>query len=239
MDIENLIGTMIEGSLRTRRKRSHGAGRFLTGGSRSFINASTLLTVGGLIWGAIETMQQQSAPATGGTAPSPMPSPPQPGRPAPAPLPSGAGPALAAPPPLPGAAPAGQSVPPPMPDGAVRLIRLMVSAARADGQATEAEKQAILEHAREAGVEALVEDEWMRPTPLSSVVGVVTDPQQRADLYVLAYSIVRADEGITGAERIYLARLAAMLNLDRAAVERLEEETDGRIVSQIGGSSRA
>ncbi len=67
MDIENLIGTMIEGSLTSRRKRSRGAGRFLRHGGGSFINASTLLTVGGLIWGAIETMQQQSAAGTGGS----------------------------------------------------------------------------------------------------------------------------------------------------------------------------
>ena len=66
MDIENLIGTMIEGSLTSRRKRSRGAGRFLRHGRGSFINASTLLTVGGLIWGAIETMQQQSRTGTGG-----------------------------------------------------------------------------------------------------------------------------------------------------------------------------
>jgi uncharacterized membrane protein YebE (DUF533 family) len=105
----------------------------------------------------------------------------------------------------------------------------MVSASRADGQASEAEKQAILEHARKAGVEALVEDEWLRPTPLASVVGVVTDPRQRADLYVLAYAIVRADEGICGAERIYLAQLASLLKLDKAAVDKLEAETDDRI----------
>jgi uncharacterized membrane protein YebE (DUF533 family) len=232
MDIENLIGAMIEGSLNTRRKRSHGAGRFLTGGSRSFINASTLLTVGGLVWGVIETMQQQSAAGTGGNASAQVP--PQPSVPH-AGTPSGAaslGRTVPPPlPPLPGAAPAAPAAPA-IPDGATRLIRLMVSAARADGQASDAERQAILEHAREVGAEALVGDEWLRPTPLASVVGVVTDPRQRADLYVLAYAIVRADEGISGAERIYLAQLAAVLNLDKATVNRLEEETDSGIAAQ-------
>jgi len=247
MDIENLIGTMIEGSLTSRRKRSRGAGRFLRHGSGSFINASTLLTVGGLIWGAIETMQQQSAAGTGGSAPAPPPLPNRPAPPSSMP-PASAGPALTAPPPLPPVSrtgvppvgggpgrrsPEGAGGPPvagdALPDGATRLIRLMVSASRADGQASEAEKQAILEHARKAGVEALVEDEWLRPTPLASVVGVVTDPRQRADLYVLAYAIVRADEGICGAERIYLAQLASLLKLDKAAVDKLEAETDDRI----------
>ncbi len=109
----------------------------------------------------------------------------------------------------------------------------MVSAARADGQASDAEKQAILEQAKKAGVEALVENEWLHPTPLASVVGVVSDPQQRADLYVLAYTIVRADEGISGAERIYLAQLASILKLDKATVDRLEEETDARIAAAV------
>jgi uncharacterized membrane protein YebE (DUF533 family) len=235
MDIENLIGTMIEGSLTSRRKRSYGAGRFLRHGSGSFINASTLLTVGGLIWGAIETMQQQSAAGTGGSAPAPAPAPPRPISQWEAPPPPSAGSGPGVPPPLPPApVPAGaSSAAPVIPDGATRLIRLMVSASRADGQASEAEKQAILEHARKAGVEALVEEEWLRPTPLSSVIGVVNDPRQRADLYVLAYAIVRADEGISGAERIYLAQLASMLQLDKATVERLEGETDNRIEAQV------
>jgi uncharacterized membrane protein YebE (DUF533 family) len=138
------------------------------------------------------------------------------------------------PPPLPqvpGAPPAPPAADAGLPDGAARLIRLMVSASRADGQASDAEKQAILEHARQAGVEALVEEEWLHPTPLASVVGAVNDPKQREDLYVLAYAIVRADEGICGAERIYLAQLAAMLQLDRASVDRLEAETDNRIAA--------
>jgi hypothetical protein len=239
MDLESIIGTMIEGSLTSRRKRSYGAGRFLRHGSGSFINASTILTVGGLIWGAIETMQKPSATGQGASAPAPVPVPQRPTPPVPASVPrsaAGAPPAASAtgsetPPPLPDwPAPAPASAPE-LPDGATRLIRLMLSASRADGQASEAEKQAILERARQAGVEALVEDEWLKPTPLSSVVGVVTDSKQREDMYVLAYTIVRADEGICGAERIYLAQLASLLKLDRAAVDRLEEGADGDIAA--------
>ena len=54
----------------------------------------------------------------------------------------------------------------------------------------------------------------------------VTDPKLKAELYTLAYSIVRADEGVTGAERIYLAQLAHQLGLDPAATKRLEAEAD-------------
>lgn len=229
MDVEQLIGTMIEGTLMGGRKRSHGAHRFLRGGGSSFLNASTLLTVGGLVWGAIETMQQQNA----GTASAPSPT-------LPLPQPVGgatAAPgALPAPPPLPGA-------PMPLPDatasadipeGAARIVQLMVSAARADGELTEAERSVIVEHARQAGAEALVAREIDRPTPLAQVVEGITDVAQRQDLYVLAYGIVRADETVSGAEQIYLAQLAALLGLDRTAVERLERSAAARIDREAG-----
>ena len=42
---------------------------------------------------------------------------------------------------------------------------------------------------------------------------------------MLAYTIVRADEQVTGAERIYLAQLANLLGLDPATVQQLEKDT--------------
>jgi hypothetical protein len=238
MDIEDVLGTMIRGSLGTRRKRSHGVDGFLLGGRSPFLNASTLLTVGGLIWGAIESMQQQSstqpAPPTGWQPPAAGPVPRQT---PPLPTTGGAPPIPNSPPPLPttagGAdtapAPSSDASSSPVPDGAVRLVKLMVSAARADGQASDIERRTILAEAAKAGVEDLVNSEWARPTPLSAIVGEITDPQQRADLYVLAYAIVRADETVNGAERIYLAQLASKLNLDKTTTARLEQDADVRI----------
>ena len=60
----------------------------------------------------------------------------------------------------------------------------------------------------------------------------VTDPQMKKDLYVLAFTIVRADETVSGAERIYLAQLAHQLGLDAASVASLEAETAANIDSQ-------
>jgi len=40
---------------------------------------------------------------------------------------------------------------------------------------------------------------------------------------------VRADEGVSGAERIYLAQLANHLGLEPETTARLEEETAARI----------
>jgi uncharacterized membrane protein YebE (DUF533 family) len=225
MDVEQLIGTMLEGALLGGSKRSHRTRRFMRSGSSPFLNASTLLTVGGLVWGAIETMQRGSG-ATAQGAPAPQPSGPVP---APA-LPRQAGPALSVPPPLPVPA-AGADVPPApdIPEGAARIVRLMVSAARADGNLTEDEQATILEHARAAGAESLVAAEIARPTPLARIVEGLADEQQRKDLYVLAYGIVRADEAVSGSEQIFLAQLGSLLGLDRAAVAGLEQEAAARI----------
>ena len=48
-------------------------------------------------------------------------------------------------------------------------------------------------------------------------------------VYTLAFAIVRADEGVSGAERIYMAQLASQLALDGAETERLEREAAARI----------
>lgn len=87
----------------------------------------------------------------------------------------------------------------------------------------------ILEHAREAGIESAVEQELTAPRPLAEIVSGVNDAQRRQDLYVLAFTIVRADETVSGAERIYLAQLAHQLSLDAATVARLEQATATKI----------
>ena len=79
------------------------------------------------------------------------------------------------------------------------------------------------------GAEALVLREIESPRPLGEVVAGVTDPQLKEQLYTLAFTIVRADESVTGGERIYLAQLAHRLGLDAPAVARLEGEAAARI----------
>ncbi len=61
----------------------------------------------------------------------------------------------------------------------------------------------------------LVERELQQPRPLAEIVAGVTDPAQRATLYNLAFAVVRADEQVGGAERIYLAQLANLLGWTR------------------------
>jgi uncharacterized membrane protein YebE (DUF533 family) len=68
-------------------------------------------------------------------------------------------------------------------------------------------------------------------------VAGVSDPAFKQQLYTLAFTIVRADETVTGAERIYLAQLANRLALEPALVSRLETEAGARI--DAAGAPRA
>ena len=123
-------------------------------------------------------------------------------------------------------------LPEPLPDPVLRVIRLAVSAARADGDLSEKERVLILARAREAGLEAAIEAELATPHPLADIVRGLTHEEGRKELYVLAFTIVRADETVSGAERIYLAQLAHQLGLDAATVAALESETATKIDAQ-------
>ena len=214
LEAEDILGGLLRGALSGRKKSWKGAGRAVRGSG--LINAQTLLAAAGVAWGLYETWQSQQTP---GAAPSGDPPP----------RTQGASGPLAAPPPLPGAgspAPAEESG---LPAPVVQLIRLMVSAARADGELGPRERERILTEAREVGAEALVLREIESPRPLGEVVAGATDPQFKEQLYTLAFTIVRADEAVTGGERIYLAQLANRLSLDAATVTRVEAEAAARI----------
>ena len=205
LEAEDILNGIVRGALGGRRKSSRRAGRALSGGG--LINASTLLAAAGVAWGLYETWQgQRAAGAGGGPAPAHGSAPP--------PLPTGAAPA-----------PDEDGLPAPI----ARLLRVMISAARADGELGPAERERILAEAREVGAEALVLKELDAPRPLSELVAGVTDPELKQQLYTLAFVIVRADESVTGGERIYLAQLANRLGLDAAAVSQLESKATTRI----------
>jgi uncharacterized membrane protein YebE (DUF533 family) len=208
----DLIGGVLRGVLGARRKRSRNALRFLTRGHQGgglLSNPSTLLTAAGVAWGIFETLQQRSTSANSPAGALPGPTPP------------GGSTAASVPPPLPTAT--GIS------EDALQLIRLAISAANADGAITEREHAAIAQQAKGAGLAEVVERELAKPRPLAEIVSGVTDPAQAATLYVLAFTIVRADEQTSGSERIYLAQLANLLGLEPSLVQALEKDTGERI----------
>jgi uncharacterized membrane protein YebE (DUF533 family) len=222
IDPTDLVSGVLRGVLGGRPKRSRKALRYLTGrGGGMWSNPNVLLTAAGVAWGIFETLQGEGQPqgATagpglgGGAAPA---------------APSAAAPASTAPlPPLPNVPGAPQ-----VPADAVRIIRLTIAAANADGTLTEADQAKIVEHARAAGAEHVLEHELRTRRPLPEIVAGVTDPAQRATLYVLAFSIVRSDESVSGAERIFLAQLANQLGLDPPTVSKLESDAAARIDAQ-------
>ena len=215
-----LLDIFVRGALGSRgRKRARRAANFLSG-KKGFLTASTLLGAAGVAWGIYDSLKA-TAPPTGAAATGPLP----------------AGGSVV-PPPIPGTGGAPAAVVPTapttleergLPHEVLRVVRLAVSAARADGALLPAERALILSHAREAGVEATVESELATPHPLSQIVAGVTDNQKRHDLYVLAFTIIRADDSVTGAERVYLAQLAHQLGIDPATAARFEQDTATKI----------
>src|SRR5687768_772678 len=112
-DTDDLVRGVLTGVMGGRRKRSRKALRYLTGhGGGMLSNPATLLTVAGVAWGIFQTLPNQA-----------------PGTPAQSPAPPTAAPPL---PDLPGAAG--------VPADALRMIRLAIAAASADGSLSEADR---------------------------------------------------------------------------------------------------
>lgn len=217
----DVLSIVLRGTLgRSGRKRARKATRFLTG-NKGFLSTSALIGMAGVAWGIYDTLkgqEQGTASAVPGFQGSTVPTGGFPVPPVPAPVPGS----------VPGAFEA-------VIDPVARVIRLAVSAAKADGTLSEQERALIMERAREAGLESVVEAELAQMRPLADIVRGVTDQQVKKDLYVLAFTIVRADETVSGAERIYLAQLAHQLGLDAASVTSLEAETSATIDQQSEG----
>ncbi|MBK6406964.1 MAG: DUF533 domain-containing protein [Holophagales bacterium] len=195
-----------------------GGGKKKAGKARGFLSSSGLLTpasllgAAGVAWGVWETLQAKGG-GPGGVLPVP---------PTPPTLPPPPGPALAVP------ARAAAVAEAPFPPEALRLVRLALSAARADGVLSDGEREALLAVARAEGAEDAVAAEIARPTPLTEILRD-SAPSSREELYVLAFTVVRADEGVSGSERVYLAHLASRLGLTPDRTAALEARTAAAI----------
>lgn len=204
----DLLSIVLTGTLgRSGRKRAKRAASFLTG-HKGFLSTSAIIGAAGVAWGIYDTLKNQGSTGFTGAVP------PVPGVPS-----------VPAVPPVPAAFQSAL-------DPVARVIQLAVSAARADGQLSDQERALIIDRARQAGLESVVEAELNQSRALAEIVRGATDPAVKHDLYVLAFTIVRADETVSGAERIYLAQLAHQLGLDPAAVQKIEADTVTKIDAQ-------
>ena len=202
MDTRDILSIFLRGAIGSRGRKRARKAARFLGGHKGFLSASTILGAAGVAWGIFETLKGDTTASSGTGIPGVTTAPPAPST----------------------ISPAEAEV--------LRVVRLAVSAARADGTLLPAERALILSHARDAGVESIVELELATPRPLSEIVGGITDNQRKLDLYVLAFTIVRADESVSGAERVYLAQLAHQLGLDPTTTARVESETASKIDAQ-------
>ena len=189
MDLQRLLGHVLNGALGSRKKRYGKTRGYLGSGGSPLRNAGTLLALGGAAWALFETWQREQQQKSAGTAPPP----------------------------------------PAEVEPVLRYLRLAIAAARADGEISGNERAHLLEEARRAGLEAVAQRELDAPRPLREIVAGVTDPGQRQDLYRLAFAIVRADEGVSDAERLWLGQLTLLLGLEPVEAARLEGETSAGI----------
>ena len=150
IDPGSLVEDVLRGVLGVRPKRSRGALRFLTGRRRGgwMSNPNTLLTAAGVVWGIFETMNQPAPPAPGSGP--------------------GATEARFRRPCLPC-----RSL---FPNDALRMVRLAISAANADGAMNDKERAAVVEQARASGTSELVAAELHHPRPLAEIVSASPIP---------------------------------------------------------------
>jgi uncharacterized membrane protein YebE (DUF533 family) len=207
----SFLGPLLGAAMGARHKPHHNAASFLLGGGSPFHGARGMLGLAGLAAAAYYALR-----SGGGNAPLALPPIVTPGT---------------------TVVRGGPSTPPPLPPqvvgspGAQRLLRLVISAARCDGVLGESERAAILKQAREIGAESTVEAELARPMPLAQIVAGVSDPNEKEALYVLAYTVVRADTDVNGAERVFLVQLANLLGLDAGRVLAIEKDVAARIAA--------
>jgi uncharacterized membrane protein YebE (DUF533 family) len=204
-NVEKLLGQMLSGGMGGSRKRSRSGAFGIPGVSKAQLGVGAI----GLAIAAWEHFKSSpgATPAASGPAP-PMAPPPPPLRsmpPASAPPPMVATTAA-----LPAAVDAGDQA---RVADAAHLIRSMIAAANADAVIDAEERAGILERALEAGLDAATQQflmgELRAPASLEQIAAA-TRPELRLETYAAALIAINIDND---AERVYIERLAAALNL--------------------------
>ena len=108
-------------------------------------------------------------------------------------------------------------------DFALRLVQVMIAAARADGHIDDSERANIMEKVRGAALdheaEAFLERELSAPLDLDGLVSGAVTEEQKVELYTAARLAITAD---SRAERGFLDLLAGRLGLADGLVDHIE-----------------
>ncbi len=237
IDAEKLLGKVLAGAMQGKvkkgKKRKRSSDNLVGSLVGSLASGKGLITAIGLGVGAYEILKQPSASAGGGavaTPPRPAAAvPPRPGVPPAAPMPPPLPPQFGAPVP-----PAVEPVAAEMSnDGqhnreqelAMRLIRVMVAAAHADGRLDEQEEQRILEKLQEQGLSReerlFLLQELHAPKEIAELTAGINGPMIAQTMYSLAVSTIVID---MPEERQWLDRLAAALSLSPAMQQFIEQD---------------
>lgn len=227
---EQLLGKVLSevmGSSRSHHKKGKSSllGSLATGGG--------LMTAIGLGIGAYEILKEKKqSPAPPTSYPAQPPPPPQsapawggPATPPPPPQPPQASPAMVAPSTVAAAiAPADVSGMDTQ-ELAIRMIRVMIAAAHADGTLDEEEEKAILARLRTTDLtqeeRLFILDELHQPKSIAELAAGISDPSIAKTMYVLATNAIAID---SPGERAWLDNLAASLSLSKAVQAFIEEQ---------------
>ncbi len=108
---------------------------------------------------------------------------------------------------------------------AIRMIRVMIAAAHADGSLDEEEEKAILARLRTTDLSQeerlFILDELHQPKSLDELTAGITDPAVGKTMYMLAAGAIAIN---TPGERAWLDNLATRLALSKAVQEFIEEQ---------------
>ncbi len=224
-NVAQLLTSVAADAMSLRRKPHTRALSFLGGGRRSMFGASSLIGLAGLAVGAYQIFKDKSS--------SPPARQVQPGTTVVGASGQSLGEFGALPLPTGVPLPETQTAAGEISDIPLRAVRLMMAAARCDGQLGEEELHRLMSHARDAGLEQQLRAEWQSPRPLAEICEGIRDQKQQRELYVLAFTVLRADDEVSGAERTFLAQLASKLALSPELAANIERDT-ARAIDQLG-----
>ena len=219
---EKLLGKIISETL-----GGSGSGKGRGGLMDSLASGTGLMTAIGLGVGAYEILKEQKGKAV---PPPPAPGSVPPGVSAPPPLPPSTGGRKTQPPPPPptstGGVSDGNMVNRESEDVALRMIRVMIAAAHADGVLDANEEKAILDRLRGAEFtdeeKMFLLDELHKPKSVAELTAGIDDPSSAKALYMIGVAAIEVD---TEAEQAWLDDLGSHLGLSSEIRKFIEEQS--------------